>query len=60
MERALKIVRDKSAPGVDGIDYKIKELPTKFKKEMLELYNMFWKEERIPESWEVGKVGKNN
>lgn len=43
MERVLKIVGDKSAPGTDGIDYKmIKELTIMFKKEMLEIYNMLW------------------
>lgn len=37
---------------MDGIDYKmIKELPSKFKKELLEIYNMYWKEEITPESW---------
>lgn len=52
LDRVIRGVRTRSAPGKDRIDYEmIKELPIKFKREILEIYNIFWKEEVMPDSW---------
>lgn len=46
-DRAVKRIKAKSATGLDGVDYKmIKELPTRYRKEILEIFNAFWKRGR--------------
>lgn len=40
LERAIRNVKEKSAPGLDGVEYKmIKELPNGYKEEILKLFN---------------------
>lgn len=64
-ERAMREVKEKSAPGRDKIEYKmIKELPGCFKEEMVKIFNGIWEEEKVPESWKeyavifIDKKGK--
>lgn len=52
LDRVIRGVRTKSAPGRDGIDYgMIKELLREFKREILEIYNIFWNKELILDNW---------
>lgn len=45
MERAISYTRNRSSPGLDGIEYEmIKRLPTKYKSELLKIMNYCYKE----------------
>lgn len=51
LERAVYGIKVTTAPGKDGIDYKmIKELPNRFKEVLLKIINVCWQYEIIPNS----------
>ena len=52
VEMAIQKSNDKSAPGENGIDYKIiKNMTVEYKKEMLKLFNEIWRTQDIPREW---------
>lgn len=49
LTRAIDMIRRNSAPGRDGIEYRmIKELSEIMKKELLRLYNEIWRSNTLP------------
>lgn len=52
IEQAIDICREKSSPGIDGIEYKmIKKLMERFKKELLERFNYAFKNCKMFSEW---------
>lgn len=52
LDRVLRKTRIKSAPGLDGIEYRmIKELSYTFKNELLKIFNECWKKEKLLDQW---------
>lgn len=65
LKRALDMIRKNTAPGKDGIEYKmLKDLPEEMKDKLLNIYNRIWTGEKIPEEWRkyqvifIDKIGK--
>lgn len=59
------MIRKNTAPGIDGIEYKmIKEMTEKMHEIMLKIYNKIWTTQNIPEDWKkyqimfIDKTGK--
>lgn len=49
LTRAIDMIRRNSAPGRDGIEYRmIKKLSEIMKKELLRLYNEIWRSNTLP------------
>lgn len=52
LERALGMIRKNTAPGLDGIEYRmLKELPKRMKEILLEMFNIVWTSDIYPEDW---------
>ncbi|XP_077257614.1 uncharacterized protein LOC143894842 [Temnothorax americanus] len=52
LDRALRMIRKDSSPGLDGVEYKmLRFLPDSEKRFLLELYNVVWSSGSIPEEW---------
>lgn len=52
LDRVLRKTRIKSAPGLDGIEYRmIKQLSYTFKNELLKIFNECWKKEKLLDQW---------
>lgn len=57
LSRAEDMIRRNSAPGMDGVEYRmLKELPEEMKVILLGLYNEIWKNKQIPEDWRKYQV----
>lgn len=57
LERALRMVKKDSAPGIDHIEYRmLMELPPKFKKELLRLFNYSFTNAWMPREWKLIQV----
>lgn len=57
LTRAISMIRRNSAPGRDGIEYRmIKELPNVMKKELLQIFNEIWRSESFPKDWRSYQV----
>ncbi|XP_071575008.1 uncharacterized protein [Temnothorax nylanderi] len=52
LDRAIKMIKKNSAPGLDGIEYKmIQELPDSALECLLRLFNCIWLSDSLPEDW---------
>ncbi|XP_076388094.1 uncharacterized protein LOC143264504 [Megachile rotundata] len=57
LERAIRVVKSKTAPGEDGIEFGIiKKLTKRWKKSLLELFNEVWRNGRVPTRWKETRV----
>jgi len=57
MEEAIKKVKNGKAPGYDKVTPEmVKEMGEEGKKWLLTIYNKAWKEENIPQDWEIGQI----
>nr|XP_012147290.1 PREDICTED: uncharacterized protein LOC105663377 [Megachile rotundata] len=57
LERVLRLFKNKSAPGEDGIDFSIIKKLTKGRKEaLIKLYNEVWVKGEVPAMWKKTKV----
>ncbi|XP_012150528.2 uncharacterized protein LOC105663792 [Megachile rotundata] len=57
LERAIRVVKLKTAPGEDGIEFGIiKKLTKGWRKNLLELFNEVWRNGRVPTRWKETRV----
>lgn len=57
IDRAINRANKKSAPGRDGIDYRIIQiLPESYIKELEEIYNRVWEGEEMPSQWKEAEA----
>ena len=57
LKRQLKKLKDKKAPGPDGVwNTMLKKLPETFMVQLLRLFNMTWEKSAVPRSWKYGIV----
>ncbi|KAJ4434064.1 hypothetical protein ANN_16383 [Periplaneta americana] len=57
LENALTTLRNRKAPGIDGLNVELfKYGSTKLKNRLIQLLNDIWSMGRIPEDWKVSKI----
>nr|XP_012143814.1 PREDICTED: RNA-directed DNA polymerase from mobile element jockey-like [Megachile rotundata] len=57
LERVLRLLKNKSAPGEDGIDFSvIKKLTKGWKEGLIKLYNEVWVKGEVPAMWKKTRV----
>lgn len=64
-KRVIEMVRRNTAPGRDGIEYRmLKSMPTIMEESLLEIFNAVWTTDEFPKDWRkyqvtfIDKVGK--